>query len=70
VQGLANGVSTIDPFTGAPYHYSSSGNGFELYSVGRDLTDDGGRNDLRDGDIVWRGATTQKKATMKVAELK
>lgn len=68
VQGLANGASTIDPFTGAPYHYSSSGNGFELYSVGRDLADDGGRNDLHDGDIVWRGATTQKTTTMKVAE--
>lgn len=70
VQGQANGASIVDPFTGEPFHYSMIGNGFELYSVGRDLTDDGGRDDVRDGDIVWRGETAQKAAAVKVAGLK
>lgn len=67
VQGLANGASTIDPFTGAPYHYNANGNGFALYSVGRDLADDGGRHDFDYGDIVWRGENAKKSSGMKVA---
>jgi len=62
VQGRANGASIIDPFTGAPFHYAPTGNGFELYSVGRNLDDDGGRHDLNDGDIVWRGNRAPKAA--------
>jgi len=49
------GPVPVDPFTGEPYHYYPSGDTFQLYSVGRNLTDDGGRHHLRDADIVWRG---------------
>ena len=45
----------VDPFTGQPYRYQVSSGGFLLYSVGADLTDDGGVFDYRKGDIVWRG---------------
>lgn len=62
VQGQANGASTIDPFTGTPFHYTPEGDGFELYSVGRNLDDDGGRHDLNDGDIVWRGNSAPKSS--------
>lgn len=55
VEGQANGASIIDPFTGTPFHYAPNGGSFDLYSVGRDLEDDGGRQDFEDGDIVWRG---------------
>jgi len=50
------GAVPVDPFTGRPYHYEPSSGTFLLYSVGMDLEDDGGTHDLRDGDIVWRGA--------------
>jgi len=45
----------VDPFTGEPYLYQSSDDGFLLYSIGQNLIDDGGRHDSRSGDIVWRG---------------
>jgi len=67
IQGQANGASLIDPFTGEPFHYTPTANGFELYSVGRNLDDDGGRHDLRDGDIVWRGEEAPKATAAKVA---
>ncbi|MCZ6688964.1 MAG: hypothetical protein O7H41_05115 [Planctomycetota bacterium] len=35
----------IDPFSGKPYLYRREGDGFVIYSVGRDLTDDGGQVD-------------------------
>lgn len=38
--------------TGEPMHYQRKGDGFLLYSVGRDGEDDGGRHDMQDGDIV------------------
>ena len=47
----------VDPFTGKPLVYRPEPNGFLLYSVGPDLTDDGGReydHKERKGDIVWR----------------
>ena len=47
----------VDPFTGKPLVYRPEPNGFLLYSVGPDLTDDGGRDydkKERKGDIVWR----------------
>jgi hypothetical protein len=47
----------VDPFTGEPLVYRPEPNGFLLYSVGPDLTDDGGReydNKTKKGDIVWR----------------
>lgn len=49
------GTVPVDPFTGTPYVYRPSGGGFLLYSVGRNQTDDGGRQESRTGDIVWRG---------------
>jgi hypothetical protein len=51
----SHGVSTIDPYTGAPFLYEVSDGGFRLYSVGPNLTDDGGNQNLNNGDIVWRG---------------
>jgi hypothetical protein len=49
------GSVPVDPFTGRPYHYRPSEDTFLLYSVGRNLRDDGGRHDFVGGDIVWRG---------------
>ena len=43
-----------DPFTGQRFVYQPVGDSFLLYSVGENLTDDGGRHDFNDGDIVWR----------------
>lgn len=47
----------VDPYTGKPFVYRPEPNGFLLYSVGPDLTDDSGReydHKKRKGDIVWR----------------
>jgi hypothetical protein len=47
----------VDPFTGKPLVYRPEPDGFLLYSVGPDLTDDGGLgydSKERKGDIVWR----------------
>jgi hypothetical protein len=45
-----------DPFSGEDYIYRLDEKGFLLYSVGRDLIDDGGTSREKDnlGDIVWR----------------
>jgi hypothetical protein len=48
-----------DTFTGEPLHYRLEGNGYVLYSVGRDMRDDGGKpppaNSTRPGsDLVIR----------------
>ena len=45
-----------DPFSGEDYLYRIEGEGFVLYSVGRDLKDDGGRpmKGRAQGDIVWK----------------
>ena len=45
----------VDPFTGEQYHYRRTGDSFRLYSVGDNLTDEGGRHDYKQGDILWRG---------------
>jgi hypothetical protein len=60
IQNRLGGAVPVDPFTGAPFVYRPSGDTFVLYSVGENLTDDGGTHDLRDGDIVWRGKAPQK----------
>ena len=47
----------VDPFTGKPLVYRPEPNGFLLYSLGPDLTDDGGLeydSKEKKGDIVWR----------------
>ena len=49
----------VDPYTGNPLVYRPEPNGFLLYSVGPDLTDDGGLeydSKEKKGDIVWRYA--------------
>ncbi|MCH7958868.1 MAG: hypothetical protein IID08_01980 [Candidatus Hydrogenedentes bacterium] len=50
-----DGELPLDPFTGDAYRYVVSDDSFVLYSLGVDIEDDGGRHDLVDGDIVWRG---------------
>jgi len=37
-----SGVNSLDPFTGKPLKFKLKGNAFVVYSVGRDLKDDGG----------------------------
>lgn len=49
------GTIPVDPYTGEPYHYEPQSDTCLLYSVGRNLVDDGGHHDYREGDIVWRG---------------
>ena len=45
----------VDTLTGKPFHYTPQGDRFLLYSVGQNLTDEGGVPGGLDGDIVWRG---------------
>jgi hypothetical protein len=45
----------IDPYTGAAMVYHPGEERFLLYSVGRNLADDGGHPHFGEGDIVWRG---------------
>lgn len=49
----------IDPFTGSNLVYHAASSGFTLYSVGENLTDDGGAisKTKRSGDIVWHYST-------------
>jgi hypothetical protein len=66
-----SGEAAEDPFTGKPLHYRTEGAGFVLYSVGRDMKDDGGKAQDRSAsepttwDVVWsfpglrQGATPQ-----------
>jgi len=50
----------LDPFTGKPFIYRTEGEGFVLYSIGPNLTDDDGiylrdkRNQVQKDDISWR----------------
>jgi hypothetical protein len=46
----------VDPFTGGAYVYRKESEGFVLYSVSVNLVDDGGKPDVREGDIVWRSS--------------
>jgi hypothetical protein len=55
VDGAIPGGLPVDPFTGDAYIYENQGATFLLYGVGRNLTDDGGVHDRKEGDIVWRG---------------
>lgn len=49
------GGCPLDPFTGNALVYRPSDTPFLLYSVGENLTDDGGRHARSGGDNVWRG---------------
>jgi hypothetical protein len=43
-----------DPFDGQGLRYRKAGNGYVLYSIGRNLKDDGGKPGIgREGDIVF-----------------
>jgi hypothetical protein len=57
---LALGAENIvDPFTGKAFVYRPEGNGFVIYSLGPDATDDNGDkfdHKKQKGDIVWRYA--------------
>ncbi len=44
----------LDPLTGDDYIYRQEDEGFVVYSVGRNGTDDGGLHSPPDKDIVWR----------------
>jgi len=46
----------VDPFTGKALVYRTTATGFIVYSVGENLSDDGGTTsrEKRSGDIVWR----------------
>lgn len=48
---------TTDPYSGEPLVYSASGRDFRIYSVGRDLTDNGGDTDEsgESPDVVLEG---------------
>lgn len=51
---LLNLDNITDPFMGGALHYKATPSGFTLYSIGENLTDDGGLDDRRKGDIVWK----------------
>jgi hypothetical protein len=55
------GSLPLDPYTGESYRYQPSGGSFLLYSLGRNLTDDGARHSFTTGDIVWRGQEEKEK---------
>ncbi len=61
VDGAIPGGLPVDPFTGDAYTYENQGATFLLYGVGRNLTDDGGVHDRKEGDIVWRGEERKEK---------
>ncbi len=56
-----------DPFTGEPFVYRrrADGQGFIVYSVGENLTDDGGVEDEKSGkdDIVWERRPPGERGT-------
>jgi hypothetical protein len=49
----------VDPFSGKDFIYRREGSGFVVYSVGPNMTDNGGVEDAKNrdaGDIVWKCA--------------
>ena len=46
----------VDPFTGKDFYYQKVGNGFIVYSIGKNLIDDSGESDQKSNkdDISWR----------------
>ena len=62
----------VDPFGGKQLRYLATPTGFKVYSVGRNLVDDGGeqRKDESDGDIVWWHKEKTEKTEKKVDKAK
>ena len=58
------GEESMDPFTGTKLNFERNGNAITIYSVGTDLTDDGGDASISK-DVVarypWTNANTSKK---------
>jgi hypothetical protein len=53
-----------DPFDGQPLRYRNTATGYQLYSIGPDLTDDGGKRDSGGkGDLVFEVSKAQKVTT-------
>jgi len=56
LRGEGQAKLPVDPFSGQPYRYVVKGDGFVVYSVGRNRVDDGGVEDPKNaqkGDIVF-----------------
>jgi len=51
-----DGNVPLDPFVGKPFVYLPSEDSFVLYSVGRNLVDDGGEASVYagEGDLLWQ----------------
>ena len=54
VGSYLGGSVPVDVLTGEPFHYTPQGDTFLLYSIGENLTDEGGVHDRSKGDVVWR----------------
>jgi hypothetical protein len=54
------GTLPLDPFTGESYVYRPLADGFVLYSLGFNGTDDQGVHNDAHGDIVWRGVPAEQ----------
>ena len=52
---VLSGDALKDPFTGAPLHYERTGGGYRLWSVGPNMTDDGGEQ--RHSGPLWEFAS-------------
>lgn len=61
------GVSN-DPMDGKPLRYQLRGEGFVIYSVGKNLKDNGGLYDILHGDEVVEQPYVAKKPRPKVPE--
>ena len=51
-----SGLVLTDPLNGKPYTYERTGDGFRLYSLGANGTDDGGLNmsdEIKDDILLW-----------------
>jgi len=53
----------VDPFSAGPYRYTSDGQSFRLYSIGRNLEDSGGS-----GHIVWPSRSEHAAASGPVVQ--
>jgi hypothetical protein len=68
LEPVLGGPVPIDPFSGEPYRYMKRDDGFLLYGVGKNRTDEGGFHDYEVGDLVWRGRVDPVLAAQRQAE--